>query len=196
MHPFRLIPVAALAVAVTACATAREVGDEVGDTAADAAAEVRAEVGSQPTARAQLRDAQGRDVGMVTFEQEEDGVDMEVHVTGMPPGVHGIHIHQTGTCTPPDFTSAGGHYNPTNRNHGFESPGGPHAGDLRNITVGPNGTGHFELENERVTITAGPATLFDADGSAVVVHAGPDDYATDPSGNSGARIACGVVTRG
>jgi Cu-Zn family superoxide dismutase len=182
-------------LATTACATAREVADEVGEETRQTAREVRGEVAGGPTATAQLRNAQGQVVGTATLEQEEDGVDIELHVTGLPPGVHGFHIHETGTCTPPDFTSAGGHYNPTNRQHGFEDPQGPHAGDMRNIQVGANGMAHVEVENERVTISPGPTTLFDADGSAIVIHAGADDYRTNPAGEAGARIACGVVTR-
>lgn len=191
----RILIVAAAALAA-GCATARQAADEVGEEVTQTAREVRAEVGGGPKATARLVNAQGAPVGTVTLEQEEDGVDMEVHVMGLPQGVHGIHIHEVGTCTSPDFASAGGHYNPGGRQHGFEDPQGPHAGDLPNITVGANGMAHVELENERVTLTDGPNTLFDANGSAIVIHATADDYRTNPSGNSGARIACGVIVRG
>lgn len=152
-------------------------------------------IADRATATADIRDAQGRSVATATLVQDDDGVEIAILATALPPGVHGIHLHTTGTCTPPDFTSAGGHFAPSDRRHGFENPDGPHAGDLPNIDVASNGTGAFALENERVTLTPGPASLFDADGTAIVIHAGPDDYRTDPAGDSGARIACGVVTR-
>lgn len=177
------------------CATARETAEEVGDDVAEAAREVRAEVEGGPTAVARLVNAQGAAIGTVTIEEEEDGVDLEGHLTGLPAGTHGIHIHENGTCTPPSFESAGGHYNPTSREHGFENPNGPHAGDLRNIEVGADGMAHIDLEAEAVTIRPGSRTLFDANGSALVIHAGADDYRTNPSGSSGARIACGVIVR-
>jgi superoxide dismutase, Cu-Zn family len=181
--------VATLAALAAGCTAARQ-------TAEETVAEVRSEMGSQPTATANLIDAQGRSVGRVVLEQEEDGVDVEVHVQGLPPGAHGIHLHQVGTCTPPDFMSTAGHFNPSGREHGFENPRGPHDGDLRNIEVGPDGSGHFELENERVSLTTGPNPYLDADGGAIIIHRGPDDYRTGPTGEGGHdRIACGVFTR-
>lgn len=149
----------------------------------------------EATASADLRNAAGESVGMATLVQRGGVVEITIHATDLPPGVHGVHIHTTGSCTPPDFSSAGGHFAPRSRQHGFENPAGPHGGDLPNIEVGADGTGHFMLTNDRVTLTSGPATLFDEDGSAIVVHAGADDYRTDPAGASGARIACGVITR-
>ena len=115
-----------------------------------------------------------------------------VDLTGLPAGEHGIHVHATGQCDAPAFTTAGGHFNPDSMQHGFENPQGPHHGDLRNVTVGDDGTAQQEL-----TAPAGTtlAALLDADGAALVVHATADDYRTDPSGNSGDRIACGVITR-
>lgn len=151
--------------------------------------------GGYATASVDLRNASGATVGMATLVERGDEVQITIHATGMPPGVHGVHIHETGTCTPPDFSSAGGHFAPVSRQHGFENPAGPHGGDLPNIEVGADGTGHFTLSNDRVTLASGPTSLFDDDGSAIVVHAGRDDYRTDPAGASGARIACGVVTR-
>lgn len=146
------------------------------------------------TAEARLMDADGQQVGTVTLTEAGTGVQLAVQVEGLPAGTHGIHIHETGTCTPPDFTSAGGHFNPTQQQHGLENPQGPHAGDLQNLEVGQDGSGSATLLNERVSLDAGQNSLLDADGSAIVVHATADDQVTDPSGNSGARIACGTVT--
>jgi Cu-Zn family superoxide dismutase len=106
--------------------------------------------------------------------------------------VHGTHLHATGRCDPPGFTTAGGHLNPAARQHGLRNPAGPHLGDLPNLTVAANGTGRMEA-TIAATLTPGQAPLFDADGTALVVHAGPDDMVTDPAGNSGARIACTVI---
>jgi Cu-Zn family superoxide dismutase len=144
---------------------------------------------------ARLRNAQGVEVGTVVLEQERNGVGLDVRVTGLPAGVHGIHLHGVGRCDAPDFTTAGAHFNPALHQHGFNNPQGPHAGDLRNLTVGANGVGRAELSDGNVTLGEGPTSLFDADGTSIVVHASADDYLTDPSGNSGARIACGVITR-
>ena len=151
--------------------------------------------GDRPAASAELRDATGRTVGAARLEQVGGGVHLVLTVSGLPPGVHAVHLHTVGRCEPPDFASAGGHFNPGKRQHGLENPQGPHAGDLPNVTVDADGTGRLETVTERVTLGAGPTSLFDADGSALVVHAGPDDFKTDPTGNAGARIACGVVVR-
>ena len=113
---------------------------------------------------------------------------------GMSPGEHGFHLHTTGKCTAPDFTSAGGHLNPGNNTHGSMSPGGQHLGDMPNLTIAANGTGRAEVQLEG-NATDVLADIFDADGTAVVVHEGPDDYRTDPAGDAGSRIACGVIKR-
>jgi Cu-Zn family superoxide dismutase len=122
---------------------------------------------------------------------------VNVHVEGLAPGRHGIHIHGVGACTP-TFTAAGGHYNPLADQHGLDNPEGPHAGDLPNLTVNPEGVGHLDAKTDRVTISAGPTTLFDttagAEGSAFIIHANEDDQVTDATnGGSGARIACAVI---
>jgi len=152
------------------------------------------------TATAELRDRSGTSIGTARLTGDNDGtITLVVHVDGMTPGSHGIHFHTVGSCTPGDstaaFASAGAHYNPLDRKHGLENPDGPHAGDLPNLVVGANGSGDLEAKTARATLRAGPASLLDADGSAVVVHASADDQKTDPSGNSGARVACGVVTK-
>lgn len=145
-------------------------------------------------AAAPLRDAEGKVVGVALFVQEAQGVRISVTVKGLSPGEHGIHIHAVGVCEPPDFLSAGPHFNPTSKKHGLSNPEGPHAGDLPNLGVGEDGSAVYEHVTDRVTLTPGELSLFDEDGSALIIHAGPDDQSTDPAGNSGARLLCGVIT--
>jgi Cu-Zn family superoxide dismutase len=145
-------------------------------------------------AAAPLRNAEGQVLGMAIFTQEAQGVRISVTVKGLSPGEHGIHIHSVGKCEPPDFLSAGPHFNPTNKKHGLNNPEGPHAGDLPNLVVGEDGSAVYEHITDRVTLTPGELSLFDEDGSSLVIHAGPDDQMTDPAGNSGARVLCGVIT--
>lgn len=146
---------------------------------------------------AELRNAQGAVVGVATFNQATPTrLEIDVTVTNIEPGRHGLHIHEVGRCEAPGFTTAGGHLNPTNRQHGLENPQGPHAGDLPVLVVDPNRSGQLRTTSENLTLSTGTAALFDADGSAVVIHAQDDDQRTDPTGNSGDRIACGVVQRG
>jgi len=117
-------------------------------------------------------------------------------VVSTTPGQHGIHIHSVASCEGPAFTSAGGHYNPIPHEHGLENPNGPHAGDLPNLVVDADGHGRLDATTDRVTLTEGPATLFDLDGSAFIIHANPDDQVTNiGNGGSGARIACAVIER-
>ena len=149
-------------------------------------------------ASAVLKDASGQVVGFARFTEDATGiVHVNVHVKGLSPGLHGIHIHAIGSCVPPLFTSAGGHYNPLGKQHGLDNPFGSHAGDLPNLTVNEAGVGRLDTTTDRVTVSAGPATLFDdtpgAVGSALVIHANTDDQITNPTGNSGGRIACGVI---
>jgi Cu-Zn family superoxide dismutase len=149
---------------------------------------------SGPAAEATLRDAQGVEVATATLRQNGDNsVTIEVRTTRVAAGTHGIHIHAVGSCTAPSFTDAGAHFNPSQMKHGLENGAGPHNGDLANLVVGADGRAEYKSSTSRVTLTPGASSLFDADGSAVVIHATADDQRTDPSGNSGARIACGVV---
>jgi Cu-Zn family superoxide dismutase len=125
-------------------------------------------------------------------------IDGGVHITGdlsgVPNGEHGFHIHETGTCdAAAKFESAGAHFEPGEHKHGTENPEGPHAGDLMNVTANADGMAAIDLQNTSVTLAAGDTSLADSDGSSIVLHADPDDYETDPSGNSGDRIACGVI---
>jgi Cu-Zn family superoxide dismutase len=116
-------------------------------------------------------------------------------VKGLPSGKHGFHLHAVGKCDPPEFTTAGAHFNPGRKRHGLKSAQGPHAGDLPNLEVGADGSGKLEYVTKLVTLGSGPASLFDADGTALVIHANPDDDVTDPTGNSGGRIACGTLRK-
>ena len=147
------------------------------------------------TATATLLGAQGRNVGTATFTQVGNAVRVVLEARGLPPGAKGVHVHEIGRCDPPSFNSAGGHFNPGKRQHGLLNPQGPHAGDLPNLTVAADGTGRLETTTERLTLGSGSTSVFDADGSALVVHAGPDDFRTDPTGNSGGRAACGALVK-
>ena len=144
--------------------------------------------------KVELKDAQGKDVGSVVIWDQGSGVALQLNLHDLPPGEHGIHFHQVPKCEAPDFKSAGGHFNPENKKHGFDTPEGHHAGDIKNFTVGADGKANAKLENADVTLKEGPHSLLTG-GAAVVVHAKADDYKTDPSGNSGDRIACGVITK-
>lgn len=144
-------------------------------------------------ASAELRKADGQAVARATVEPNGQGLRLRIEVTELPAGTYGAHIHMTGRCDAPDFASAGGHWNPMSRQHGSENPQGPHMGDLPNLVVDAGGTGSLLFDVPHGTLRGGDHGLLDADGAAVIVHASPDDYRTDPSGNSGARIACGVL---
>jgi Cu-Zn family superoxide dismutase len=142
-------------------------------------------------ATAQMRDGAGNDLGTVELRQVPHGVLMHMRMKALPPGVHGFHLHTVGKCEAP-FESAGAHFNPTRTSHGLQTASGGHAGDLPNLHVPTSG--QVDIEALASGVTLSDASLLDADGTALVVHAEPDDYATDPAGNSGARIACGVIT--
>ena len=139
-------------------------------------------------ATAMLKTSTGADAGRATATDVAGGLRFTLDVKGLPPGTHGAHIHTVGRCDAPDFTTAGGHWNPTAMKHGSMNPQGPHEGDLPNLMIGTDGRGTLGATIPGATM----AGLLDADGAAIIVHAGPDDLMTDPSGNSGGRIACGV----
>jgi Cu-Zn family superoxide dismutase len=136
-----------------------------------------------------LVNASGQSIGSVRAWQTAGGVSFHIEASGLTHGVHGVHVHAVGRCDPPDFASAGAHWNPAEKKHGINNPAGPHAGDMPNVEVAANGV----LSATLTLAGASMASLLDADGAALVIHAAADDYVTDPSGNSGARIACAVI---
>lgn len=146
-------------------------------------------------AEAVLKDASGVTVGHATARQQGSDLLVTVTATNQTPGLHGAHIHMTGDCTPPGFTTAGGHWNPAGMHHGFNNPQGPHKGDLPNLDVGGDGRGTLSFTVPGASLEGGTNALLDADGAAFVIHGGPDDLVSDPAGNSGPRVACGVFAR-
>jgi len=146
-------------------------------------------------ATAVLKDAGGAKVGTATFRETGGGVLVSVKLEGVKPGVHGIHIHAAGSCVAPAFLSAAGHFNPAHKQHGSMNPQGMHRGDLPNITVAANGRGSLRATVTGIDLGTGENGLFHPGGTALVVHANPDDLKSDPAGNAGARVACGVIGR-
>jgi len=144
--------------------------------------------------KVELKDGQGKSVGDIVIWDQGSCVALQLALHDLTPGEHGIHFHQVPKCEGPDFKSAGGHFNPEAKKHGFDSPDGHHAGDMKYFTVGLDGKAKMKLEDGEVTLKDGPHSLL-TNGAAIVVHAKADDYKTDPSGNSGDRVACGVFTK-
>ena len=142
---------------------------------------------------ADLYNPNGEHVGIATLTDGDNGVTIAVNMHDMPPGTHALHIHAVGSCEKPDFKTAKGHFNPYGRKHGLKSPEGAHAGDLLNIMIGSDGTGAIIVTAPLATLSAGDNSLFREGGTAIMIHEGPDDYVTDPAGDAGPRIACGVI---
>lgn len=157
------------------------------------AAGIAARAGAQEVATGTFKNAEGKDVGTVRIEHMPSATLFLLKLHDLPPGVHGIHIHSVGQCTPPSFDSAGPHWNPTKSQHGSKNPKGPHAGDLQNITIPADGKLETQVTVQGIRQWEDEGGLLDGDGASIVIHANADDYMTDPSGNSGARIACAKI---
>lgn len=178
-----------LAVGLAGCGGQETAGAD-NDAAAAASAGGMAADAAPRRAIASLQTAQGAPAGTATATVAEGGIQVALNVEGLPPGPHGAHVHMTGRCDAPAFESAGGHWNPTDAQHGLEAPPGQHAGDMPNLTVGADGRGSLQYTFQGGSFDG----LLDGDGSAMMIHAGADDQRTDPSGDSGGRIACGVFS--
>jgi Cu-Zn family superoxide dismutase len=159
--------------------------------AATALAQAPAPPGAQPKV-VEIQDLKGAKVGTVNLIDTPHGLIVRGSVSGLPPGTHAIHFHETGKCEPP-FKTAGGHFNPGKKAHGVLDPGGSHGGDLPNLIVPANGKLDFEIFAPGLSLAAGPGSVFDEDGTSLVIHAKADDYKSQPAGDSGDRIACGVI---
>lgn len=153
-----------------------------------------ADEGKWKSAEAEIMDGRGQAVGSAVFTPTPQGIVVVVEVSRLAPGKHGIHVHAAGVCEPPDFKTAGGHFNPNAKKHGLKNPEGAHSGDLPNLDVGKNGKGKLKETLSNANLVVGdPSSLLGPNGSSIVIHAKADDEMTDPSGNSGDRIACGVI---
>jgi len=147
------------------------------------------------TAKCVFTNLQGQKVGEAKLEETAKGVKISLKVENLPPGLHAFHIHEKGVCNPPDFASAGGHFNPFGKHHGLKNPQGPHAGDLPSLMVGADGKGALEAVAAQVTLKPGKNSLFQPGGTSLVIHEKADDDMTDPAGNAGPRIACGAIVK-
>lgn len=183
-----LLGAAVVSIAVSGCAKQ----EKIAETPAPDAESV-AEAAPETVARAQAELEQGSErepAGMVMFTQDGDQVKIVAHLVGVPPGTHGLHIHELGDCSADDFTSAGGHFNPTDAPHGGPDDDERHAGDLGNIVIGSDGSGHLELTSDMLSVDEGVNGVI---GRGVILHAKEDDLVSQPTGAAGARLACGVV---
>jgi Cu-Zn family superoxide dismutase len=143
-----------------------------------------------------LTDAKGNNVGMAMISPAKGGgISIDLSLKGLPPGEHGLHLHEVAKCEPPTYKSAGAHFNPAKKKHGVLNPDGPHAGDMANFKVAANGTAQTTITNKNVTMDSGANSIYAGGGTALVIHQGADDMKTEPAGNAGDPIACGAITK-
>lgn len=191
MKQWVFIPMFILVLVLAACGTGEESG-EGADEGSDEGATQEASEEIEVT----MYDTDEEEMGTATFSEADDGLTIMLEAEGLEPGMHGMHIHNAGMCEGPDFSSAGDHFNPTDASHGFDHEDGPHAGDLENIEVDEDGTVSTEVQAENVTILDEEVdtSLLTAEGTALIIHSGEDDYESQPSGDAGDPVACGVIT--
>lgn len=187
MKKLVFIPMFIMVLVLAACGNGEESGEGADEGTTEEASEEM---------EVTMYDTDEEEMGTATFSEADDGLTVALEAEGLEPGTHGMHIHNAGMCEGPDFESAGDHFNPTDASHGFDHEDGPHAGDLENIEVGEDGTVSTEVPAENVTILDEEAetSLHTAEGTALIIHSGEDDYESQPSGDAGDPVACGVIT--